>query len=142
MRLSEIQHLVKQRIASVNQRLLQRLQRPKNVPRKEVNVSAKVAMCSMDMLLMTNLSQFSKYQKDFKLTHTAKNKSLLDLKLSAAMMNSETLLTEKLNHASVLNQKRRYTSSIKISWLRSVLMKAASVTAHLRFISVRWEKTS
>jgi hypothetical protein len=94
MRLSEIQHLAKQSNASVNQRHLKRLQRPKNVPKKEVNVSAKAVMCSMDMLLMINLNRFSEHQTDFKLTHMAKNKFLLDQKLNAAVMNSEMLLME------------------------------------------------
>jgi hypothetical protein len=141
-RLSETQLQARLSNVSARLRLLLRLQRPKSVLKKEVNVSAKAVMCSMDMLLMINLNQFSKLQKDFKLTLMVRNKSLLDQKLSAAVTNSETLLTENLNLASVLNQKRRLTNSIKILWLKSVPMKAASATAHPQFISVSLERTS
>ena len=97
-RLLETQLLVRLSNVSVSLRLLIRLLRPKSVLRKEVNVSVKAVMCSMDMLLMINLSHSSKLQKEFKPTHMLINKSLLDQKLSAAVTNSETLIgVKKLN---------------------------------------------
>jgi hypothetical protein len=115
MKLSEIQPLVKQRTVSVNQRDLKLLQRPNYVPKKEQTVNVRAVMCSMDILMMANLRRFSETQLDLKLTHMVKNKFSLDQKLSAAMMSLETLLMEKLNHASVLNQRKKFTSLTKIS---------------------------
>jgi hypothetical protein len=142
MKLSEIQPLVKQRTVSVNQRDLKSLQRPNYVPKKEQTVNVKAVMCSMDILMMANLRRFSETQLDLKLTHMVKNKFSLDQKLSAAMMSLETLLMEKLNHASVLNQRKKFTSLTKISLPKSALMKVVNAIARLKSISVSLVKIS
>lgn len=142
MKLSEIQPLVKQRTVSVNQRDLKLLQRPNYVPKKEQTVNVKAVMCSMDILMMANLRRFSETQLDLKLTHMVKNKFSLDQKLSAAMMSLETLLMEKLNHASVLNQRKKFTSLTKISLPKSALMKVVNAIARLKSISVSLVKIS
>jgi hypothetical protein len=71
-----------------------------------------------------------------------KNKFSLDQKLSAAMMSLETLLMEKLNHASVLNQRKKFTSLTKISLPKSALMKVVNAIARLKSISVSLVKIS
>jgi hypothetical protein len=111
--LLEIHLQAEKRCAFANQRALRPPQRPKNAPKREKTVNAKLEEVSILATPMVNLKTFSEAGESR--THMLLRKSWMEDPLNAPQKSSEMLPQTNQKLASVMKPKSLFTNSRKSS---------------------------